>query len=298
MTSYVLTIIGSAKTRPLEATEIGQLQRHLAVSCKPVWLAEAEACDLLLDSPLPASGIAEKAREVFSGTHVDVVCTRVKGRRKKLLISDMDSTVINQECIDELGDVFGVGSQIKEITKAVVDGKISFSSALRQRLALMKGMDQTLLQKVYDDRITLKKGARTLVQTMRKHGAYCILVSGGFSFFTQRIAKRIGFHDHQANELIFEDGSLTGEVSEPILGRSAKLETLKKLCIEHNLTPDDVIAVGDGANDVKMIEAAGLGIAFHGTGSLKKQANAYIDHGKLTTLLYVQGFTKEQFVLT
>jgi phosphoserine phosphatase len=197
-----------------------------------------------------------------------------------------------------LGDAIGVGSQIREITVAVVNGDISFSDALRKRLALMIGMERRLLKSVYEERISLKAGARTLVQTMRHHGAFCILVSGGFSFFTRRIAERIGFHDHQGNELAFEDGKLTGKVLEPILGRSAKLNTLRSLCDEKGLEPSDVLAVGDGANDIKMIEAAGLGVAFHGSDSLRKQANARIDHGDLTALLYIQGFRKSEFVLS
>ncbi len=296
MTSYVLTLIGNADLFPLEQIHIDKVRQHLVVGGRQVWLAENEACDLFFDSPLAAFKLAEQARDVLSGALIDIVCTPVEGRRKKLLISDMDSTVINQECIDELGEAFGVGSQIREITAAVVEGKISFSDALRQRMALMKGLDCSHLEKIYEDRISLKQGARTLVQTMRQNGAYCILVSGGFSFFSQRIAERIGFHDHQANELVFENGRLTGEVHEPILGRTAKLETLNRLCDEHKLKPFDVLAVGDGANDIKMIEAAGLGVAFHGTDALKNQANASIDHGNLTTLLYVQGFTKAQFV--
>ncbi len=206
--------------------------------------------------------------------------------------------MINQECIDELGDSIGVGQQIRAITSAVVNGDIGFSDALRQRMALMKGMPQSHLEKVYHDRISLKSGARTLVQTMRHHGAYCILVSGGFSYFTTRIAKRIGFHDHQANELLFEDNKLTGEVLEPILGRSAKLETLNRLCETKNLTLFDVLSVGDGANDIKMIEAAGIGVSFHGSDSLKKRANASIDHNDLTALLYLQGYQNSEFILT
>ena len=159
-------------------------------------------------------------------------------------------------------------------------------------------MERGVLQNVYEERITVKAGARTLVRTMRHHGAFCILVSGGFSYFTRRIAERIGFHDHRGNELAFEDGKLTGEVLEPILGRSAKLNTLTRLCDEKGLRPADVLAVGDGANDGKMIEAAGLGVAFHASDNLRKQANARIDHGDLTALLYIQGFRKSEFVLS
>lgn len=296
MISYVLVLIGDPQLTPLKPAHIERVCQQLEITGRKVWLAADEACDIFVNSTLSAADLTQSAREALSGTKIDVVCTKVEGRQKKLLICDMDSTVIDQECIDELGKAYGVGSQIRKITTAVVGGKIVFSDALRQRLALIKGMDHALLEKVYNERITLKTGARILVQTMRKHGAYCFLVSGGFSYFTRRIADRVGFHGHQANELEFENGSLTGKVSEPILGRSAKLETFKKLCIEHNLSPDNVLAVGDGANDIKMIEAAGLGVAFHGAGALKKQANANIDHGNLTTLLYIQGFSKTQFV--
>lgn len=298
MTSYVLSLIGNARSAPLEPVHIERVCQRLATTGETGWLAEREACDLFVESLLSAVDITEQARDALSGTAIDTVCTSIRGRRKKLLISDMDSTVINQECIDELGDAIGVGSQTREITAAVVNGDISFSDALRERLALMKGMERRLLKSVYEERISLKAGARTLVQTMRHHGAFCILVSGGFSFFTRRIAERIGFHDHQGNKLAFEDGKLTGEVLEPILGRSAKLNTLTRLRDEKGLEPSDVLAVGDGANDIKMIEAAGLGVAFHGSDSLRKQANACIDHGDLTALLYIQGFRKSEFVLS
>jgi len=298
MTSYVLTLVGVAKSARLEPIHIERVSQGLAIDCNLDWLAENEACDLHFTSPLSSTDLSEKAHDALSGTMIDAVCMPIAGRRKKLLISDMDSTIINQECIDELGDAVGCGSQIREITAAVIRGDISFSNALRQRMALMKGMKHELLESIYEDRITLKTGARTLVQTMRHHGAYCVLVSGGFSFFTQRIAGRLGFHGHQGNELVFRDGKLTGEVQEPILGRSAKLDTLVRLCDEHNLQPSDALAVGDGANDIKMIEAVGLGVAFHGVKALKSKANACVNHGDLTALLYIQGYRKSQFVIS
>lgn len=298
MTSCVLTLIGNLNSAPLEPVHIERVWQQLGTMGRVEWLAEKEACDLFIDSLPFTPGIAGQAREVLSGTAIDAVCTPAQGRRKKLLISDMDSTLINQECIDELGDAIGLGAQIREITAAVVNGEKSFSDALRERLALMKGMERSVLESVYEKRVTLKAGARTLVQTMRHHGAYCVLVSGGFNFFTSRIAERIGFHEHQANELVFDEGKLTGEVHEPILGRSAKLNTLMKLCGDKGLKPCDVLAAGDGANDIKMIKAAGLGVAFHGSSSLKEQANAFIDHNDLTALLYIQGFSKSQFVIS
>ena len=298
MTSHVLTLIGNAGSAPLEAVHIERVYRRLAVTGKVDWLAEGMACDLIFESPLSAADITDHARDALSGSAFDAVCTTPRGRRKKLLVSDMDSTVIDQECIDELGDAIGLGSRIRDITAAVVRGDMSFSDALRQRMALMKGIEHHMLISVYEDRISLKAGARTLVQTMRRDGALCILVSGGFSFFTHRIAERLGFHDHQGNELAIEDGKLTGAVLEPILGRSAKLKTLTKLCEEKGLQPSQVLAVGDGANDIEMIKAAGLGVSFHGSDSLKNQANACIDHGDLTALLYIQGYRKSEFVLS
>ncbi len=294
----MLTLIGNARSAPLKPVHVERVFQHLGVTGTVNWLAEEEACDVFLESPLSAAALTGQARAALSGTVIDTVCTATDGRRKQILISDMDSTVIDQECIDELGDAIGLGSKIREITAAVVNGEISFADALRQRMALMRGMERGVLHSVYEDRITLKSGARVLVQTMRHHGAYCILVSGGFSFFTRRIAGRVGFHDHRGNQLAFEDDKLTGDVLEPILGRSAKLDTLLTLCEEKGLEPADVLAVGDGANDIKMIEAAGLGVAFHGSESLRKQANACIDHGDLTALLYIQGFRKSEFVLS
>ena len=298
MTSFVLTLIGNAESAPLEPAHIKQVFQCLELSGETEWLAEREACDLFINSRLSAELITNKSREALAGCSIDTVCTLAAGRRKKLLISDMDSTIIDQECINELADSMGLGPQISEITAAVIQGEIGFSEALRKRLHLMKGMQIEVLKNVYEQRITLKPGARTLVQTMSHHGAFCILVSGGFTYFTSRVAARLGFHDHQGNELIFKDGTLTGKVQNPILGRSAKLNTLVALCEEKSLATTDVLAVGDGANDGKMIEAAGLGVAFHDTGSLKKQSNARIEHGDLTALLYIQGFRKSEFVLT
>lgn len=298
MTSCVLTLISNAKSLPLEPVHIARVCQHLVTTGKTDWLAESEACDIFIESPLSTTDIAKQARYILSGTAIDTVCTSIKDRRKKLLISDMDSTIIDQECIDELGDAIGLGSQISEITSALVQGEISVAYAMRKRLELMKGMKHHLLESVYKERITLKTGARTLVQTMRRYGAFCILVSGGFTFFTRRIAERIGFHDHYGNKLVFKDEKLTGEIQKPILGRSAKLNTLTSICYEKGLEPSEALAVGDGANDIEMIKAAGLGVAFHNSGSLRKYANTCIDHGDLTALLYIQGFRKSEFVLS
>jgi len=298
MTSFVLTLIGNADSRPVETAHIEQVYRCLGLSGETDWLAEREACDLYIDSQYSTSAITDMTRDALGGSNIDVACTPAEGRRKKMLISDMDSTVINQECIDELADAMGKGRQISAITESVIRGDINFSEALRKRLRLMAGMEEVLLQTVYEQRISLKAGARTLVQTMRHHGAFCILVSGGFTFFTRRIADALGFHDHQGNELIFSDGKLTGDVQDPILGRTAKQNSLMALCKEKNIAPSEVLAVGDGANDINMIQTAGLGVAFHDSGSLREAANANIGYGDLTALLFIQGYRKSEFILT
>jgi len=296
--SYVLTLVGHAESTPLKSVHLEQVYQCLGQTGRIDWLAEEEACDIFIDSGLTAQAITQKVQEALEGQLIDVVCTLVENRRKKLLISDMDSTVINQECINEIADAMGLGSKISKITDSVIQGKINFPEALRKRLTLMKGMQEELLQSVYEQRITLKSGARTLVQTMSRHGAFCILVSGGFTYFTSRIAARLGFHEHVGNELTFKHGLLTGEVKSPILGRTAKRDILMKLCDEKKLTPSQVLAVGDGANDIKMIQAAGLGVAFHDTGDLCEQSSACIKHRDLTAILYIQGFHKSEFVLT
>lgn len=299
MTSYVLTLIGNSKSSPLKPNHVERIDQILTSVNNTDWLAEYEACDVFFDSSLSSADITKQAHEALSGSTIDAVCTPVKGRRKKLLISDMAATVTNEEDINELGEVVGLGSQIEKITAAVINGEISFSEAMLERVALMKGMEISVLERVYKDRITLMAGARTLVQTMRHHGAYCMLASGGFTYFTQRIAERLGFHDHRGNELTFDEGKLTGDMLEPVYGgRLTKLDTLKALCTERNLEHFDVLAVGDGANDIKMIREAGLGVAYHGSECLKENTNAWIDHGDLTALLYIQGFRKSDFVIS
>ena len=216
-------------------------------------------------------------------------------RRKKLLVADMESTIIEQECLDELADHMGLRDRISEITARAMRGEIAFEEALKERAGLLKGLDADVLEKLYE-RITLVPGACELVATMRANGAYCALVSGGFTFFTERIAARLGFNTHQANTLDIVDGRLAGTVSPPILGREAKLAALERLRRELNLQPEETLAVGDGANDLDMIRAAGLGVAFRAKPIVAAEAKASIRHGDLTALLYLQGYRKSEFV--
>ena len=296
MTSHVLTLIGAPDATPLEADHIDRVRARLPDAQAPDWLAQGEACDLPIEVAGAPQEIVDAARNALGGLAIDIACLPATGRRKRLLLSDMDSTVIDQECIDELGALAGIGKEISAITTQVVRGDISFADALNRRVALLRGQKSDLLEQVYQTRITLKPGARTLVQTMRANGAYCVLVSGGFTFFTGRIAARLGFHEHLGNELLFENGLVTGKVREPVLGRGAKRVTMDRLCRDRGLDRGDVLAVGDGANDIEMLLAAGLGVALHAGPAVRDAARACIDRADLTALLYLQGYRKSQFV--
>jgi len=217
-------------------------------------------------------------------------------RRKKLFLADMDSTMIGQECIDELADLVGMKAHVAAITERAMRGEIEFEPALRERVALLKDLPARVVDEVLEKRITLTPGGRALVATMRAHGAYTCLVSGGFTLFTSAVAARIGFQENRANELIVRDGKFTGEVKEPILGRAAKLATLVDLMESFDLDDIDSVVVGDGANDLAMIQAAGLGVAYHAKPAVAAAAAARIDHGDLTALLYAQGYRREEFV--
>ncbi len=219
-------------------------------------------------------------------------------RRKRLFLADMDSTMIEQECIDELADYVGLKPHVAAITERAMRGEIAFAPALRERVALLKGLPATLVDEVIAQRITLTPGASTLVKTMRAHGTYTCLVTGGFTLFSQRIAAEIGFDESRANTLaIGSDGKLTGDVAEPIFGRDGKLATLQALATRLGLDAEETMAIGDGANDIAMIEAAGLGVAFHAKPKVAEAAAARIDHGDLTALLYLQGYRRADFVM-
>jgi phosphoserine phosphatase len=227
---------------------------------------------------------------------IDIVVQPRAFRRKKLFLADMDSTMIGQECIDELADFAGLKDHVAAITERAMRGEIAFEPALRERVALLKGLPASVVDDVLTSRITPTPGGRQLVMTMRAHGAYTCLVSGGFTLFTNAIATKLGFQENRANELVVEDGKFTGEVREPILGRAAKLATLVELRESFDLDEIDTLAVGDGANDLGMIEAAGLGVAYHAKPAVSAAASARIDHGDLTALLYAQGYRREEFV--
>lgn len=292
---YVLTLIGNKET-PLASAHVDAARAVLSAPGTPDWLADARACDIPFDGE-PVNAEAD-ARAALKGAKLDLVVQRSGARRKRLLVADMDSTIIEQECIDELAAELGLKPQISEITERAMRGEMGFEPALRERVGLLKGLELGALENVYRDRITLTPGARTLVGTMRAHGHACALVSGGFTFFTERVAHAAGFNTNQANRLIFVDGKLTGGVAEPILGREAKIAVLVRLRGELGLKNEETLAVGDGANDLGMIEEAGLGVAFRAKPVVAQAADARIDHGDLTALLYLQGYRTNEIADT
>ncbi len=225
---------------------------------------------------------------------VNVVAGDAGVRRKKLLVADMESTIIQQECLDELADFVGLRARIAGITERAMRGELDFAAALKERVGLLRDLETGVLERVYE-RVTLMPGAQTLVATMKAHGATCALVSGGFTYFTERVAARLGFDVHQANTLELADGRIAGTVADPILGREAKLAALERLARERRLDGALTMAVGDGANDLAMIKAAGLGVAFRAKPIVMAEAAASITHGDLTALLYLQGYTRAQF---
>lgn len=269
-----------------------------AVSAQSVtWLAERLACDLALPNDLPATAAETALLRMLDGEPIDLVIHQNGDRRKKILIADMDSTMIDQECIDELADEVGLKDHVAAITARSMNGEIAFEPALRERVALLKGLNAAVIDRIVANRLTLASGGRQLVATMRANGAWTALVSGGFDAFTLRIAAKLGFDENQANHLIENEGKLTGIVREPILGREAKASALTAIAARFGLTPDDAIAVGDGANDLDMIRLAGTGVALHAKPAVAAQAKIRIDHGDLTALLYIQGYRQEEFVV-
>ncbi len=241
--------------------------------------------------------LVEEARKAVADLPVDWALLPVEDRRKRLLIADMDSTIINVECLDELADFAGLKAEISAITERAMRGELAFEPALRERVGKLKGLGLDALQRCYDERVRLNPGAEMLVKTMAKHGARCVLVSGGFTFFTSRVAALAGFHADRANTLGDDGATLTGLVSEPILGREAKLAALKEEARSIGTAPGDALAIGDGANDLAMIKAAGLGIAYRAKPIVAAEARAQINHTSLETALYFQGYRRAEFAV-
>jgi phosphoserine phosphatase len=258
----------------------------------PLWLSPGDACEVEAFSRMPEFLVDLRAHAI------DAAVVSIHNRRKRLLIADMDSTMIHQECIDELGVVAGVGDQIKSITARAMRGELDFDGALKERVALLKGLDVSVIADLLRTRITYMEGGKTLIATMRAAGGYAALVSGGFTAFTVPVAAHLGFQENRANTLITKDSKLTGEVGRPILGQQAKLDSLREITAHLGLSPADAIAVGDGANDLAMLSEAGLGVALHAKPHVQESSLIRINHADLTALLYLQGYRRGQFIHT
>ncbi|KKC35575.1 phosphoserine phosphatase [Devosia epidermidihirudinis] len=257
------------------------------------WLDHGIACEIAEPKSTDA---LEIARAIVGNRAVDANIVPTEGRRKSILVADMDSTMINEECIDELAAALGIKDKVAEITERAMRGELDFGEALDTRVALLRGLERKVIEEIRREQITLASGGRALIQTMKAYGAYTSLVSGGFTFFADYFGKRIGFDEAIANVLEFDGDALTGTVAKPIVDKNTKRERLEALAAERNVPLSKTIAVGDGANDLDMIRIAGYGVALHAKPAVAAEAGIRIDHGDLTALLYLQGYTDEDIV--
>jgi phosphoserine phosphatase len=287
----VLCLIANPADPAISASMADAIRRETAGELN--WLNPGIALEIV--SPKSTDPVAA-ARAVIGNEPVDAVLMPQSNRRKKLLIADMDSTMIQQECIDELADAIGIKPQIAAITERAMNGELDFEAALKTRVGLLKGLQLAAIEEVRRERITLAPGGRALVQTMKAHGAYTCLVSGGFTFFAEYFAKRIGFDEAVANVLEFEGDRLTGTVRMPIVDKDVKLTRLQALAAARSIAMSDTLAVGDGANDLPMLRAAGMGVAIHAKPVVAREAHIRIDHADLTALLYLQGYADDDFI--
>ncbi len=286
----VVTLIAAPTRRDLDPALVENL-RNAWGGGDAFWLSPDEA------ARFEAPSVPENRWQVWQDCQalgVDL-CVQADDRRRALLLADMDSTMTEQECIDELAAEAGIGPRVAEITARAMNGELNFEEALRERVALLEGLDEGVIARVLSERITLAPGGATLVATMRRDGGYAALVSGGFTQFTGDVAARLGFDEHRANTLGIANGKLTGTVADPILGRQAKVEAFQDLTARLGLSPEDVMAVGDGANDLGMLEIAGAGVALHAKPSVAAECDLRINHGDLTALLFLQGYRRDDF---
>ena len=288
----ILTVVAQREATSLTPALLNQI-RNAVRGAPPVVLSPGEAADIPLSVPLDAAAL----HQAVGDKPIDTIVTKSRGRRKALLIADMDSTIITGETLDDLAGHAGIGERIAAITRRAMNGELDFKAALRERVAMLKGLDLAALDTTWQQ-VRLTPGAAELVATMRARGALTALVSGGFSFFTARVAAKLGFDVHRSNRLLDDGASLTGQVAEPILDRDSKLAALHELAGERGVRLHATLAVGDGANDLDMIAAAGLGVAFHAKPVVATQARARVEHANLRALLFAQGYPASAFVVS
>jgi phosphoserine phosphatase len=288
---FVATLLSNPERADLDRTAVESL-RDAWAGGEAVWLNPGIAAEFALaEAPANRWDVWQE----LQGIGIDLVVQRAEGRRKKMLLADMDSTMIGQECIDELADMAGVGARVADITARAMNGELDFEGALLERVSLLKGLPEAVIGQVLEKRITYTPGGRELIATMKAQGGYAALVSGGFTAFTSAVAAHLGFDENRANTLIAEDGRLTGEVARPIVGREAKVAALEEISARLCITHAEVMAVGDGANDLGMLSLAGAGVALHAKPSVAAECDIRINHGDLTALLYIQGYAVTEF---
>lgn len=288
---FTVVLLTSPKTPALEPALVESL-RNAWGGGDALWLAPDEAAEFsVLQVPDNLWEVWENCQKMS----VDLVLVPTGGRQKKMLLADMDSTMIQQECIDELADEAGVGARVKDITARAMNGELDFDGALRERVGLLAGLDVGVIKKVLAERITLMPGSRSLLATMKAQGGYAALVSGGFTAFTAQVAENLGFDENRANTFLTANGVLTGDVGTPILGKQAKVDALEEITKRLGLREADVIAVGDGANDLGMLHRAGMGVALHAKPVVAAECDVRINFGDLTALLFIQGYAKPDF---
>ncbi|WP_439627740.1 phosphoserine phosphatase SerB [Shinella sp.] len=293
--AFVATLVANP-SNPVLTAALAEKAADQVKASGLYWLADGIACDIALRDGSDVAAAREKILAAISNAPIDLAIQNAETRRKKLLIADMDSTMIGQECIDELAAEVGLKDRVATITARAMNGEIAFEPALRERVALLKGLPVSVIDEVIAKRITLTPGGRELIATMKAKGFYTALVSGGFTVFTSRIAAMLGFDENRANLLLDADGKLTGEVAEPILGKQAKVDALIEISERLGISPEEAMAVGDGANDLGMLHLSGAGVALHAKPAVAAEAKIRIDHGDLTALLYLQGYRKSDFV--
>ncbi|NNG70418.1 phosphoserine phosphatase SerB [Rhizobium laguerreae] len=293
--ALVATLVANP-SNPVLTPEIAEQAAKAVNASGLYWLADGIACDIALRDGTDMQAAEANILAVISSAPIDLVIQEQETRRKKLLIADMDSTMIGQECIDELAAEVGLKEKVAIITARAMNGEIAFEPALRERVALLKGLPISVVDEVIAKRITLTPGGPELIATMKSKGLYTALVSGGFTVFTNIIAATLGFDENRANTLLEDGGILSGFVAEPILGKQAKVDALNEISARLGISPEEAIAVGDGANDLGMLQLAGSGVALHAKPTVAAQARIQINHGDLTALLYIQGYRKTEFV--
>lgn len=290
--SHVATLVSNPKRPAVDAAAIAKARALLPNAISQTVLNPGVAADIFF-APGPDAqerSSSNLVRAALAPAPVDVVVQETKYRRKKLFVADMDSTMIDQECIDELADYAGLKAHVAAITERAMRGELPFEPALRERVALLKGLPLSVIDETIEKKITLAAGGKELIAALKANGVYTCLVSGGFTLFTNVIAQKLGFDENRANELLVENGTLAGKVKEPILGRAAKLATLRELTEKLGIRAEETVAIGDGANDLDMITAAGLGIAIHAKPAVAAAAQARIDHADLSAITYCCGF--------